>query len=86
MAAGGALTVKIAVAKQPLGNTYEIMVVPAESALTTPPVLIVPTARLELLHTPPGVACVRALVPPTHALSVPPIGEGALLTVTTVVT
>lgn len=57
MADGGALTVNTPVTKHPPGSTYEIMVVPAVRAVTIPsddP--IVATARLLLVHVPPGLA------------------------------
>ena len=65
-----------------------MVVVPAESPLTTPYAFTVPAAGLEELHTPPPVASVKLSVDPTHTVpdaadNVP--GFGAALTVTTVV-
>ena len=39
-----------------------------------------------LLHTPPLVVLERVVLPPVHTVSLPPIGDGLGLTVTTVVT
>ena len=51
---------------------------PVEIPLTTPDVLIDPMPAELLLHTPPVVASVRAVVEPRQTLAVPLIiaGEG----------
>ena len=50
--------------------------------VTTPAALIVATAGLALVQVPPGLALLRAVVDPTHTLSVPVIAAGNGLTVT----
>lgn len=53
-------------------------------AFTSPePRPIVAIAGVLLVHVPPGVVCVSVEVSPSHAESVPPIGAGAGVTVTT---
>ena len=72
----------------PLVTVYEIVVVPAETPVTTPVFEMVATAGAELLQTPAAVASVRAVVFPTQTLFVPPIAAGAAgsaLTVKTLV-
>ena len=53
---------------------------PAVAPVTTPVVLILATAALLLLHTPPVVASVRVEVAPMHIVVVPlmaaTLGEG----------
>ena len=45
--------------------------------VTTPEVFTVPTTVLVLLHTPPTVASVNAVVaPPAHTIAVPVIDAG----------
>jgi len=50
------------------------MVVPAETAFTTPEAFIVATPGTLLFHTPPAVASVNVVVPFTHREVVPPMG------------
>ena len=47
------------------------MAVPADKPLTTPVVLMVATAGLLLLHTPPAVALDKVTVLPSHTVVVP---------------
>ena len=79
---GTALTVTIELAAVPQPFEYDIVDVPAESALTTPVVPTVATRVLELVHTPPAVASVKFVVDPAQTISVPVIVTGAALTVT----
>lgn len=58
-----------------------VAVVAQEIPVTTPEELTVATAVLLLLHVPPGVASVSAVVAPTQRVSVPPMGAGLLLVV-----
>jgi len=75
-------TVTTAVLKQPAGDIYTIVVVPALMALTTPEVNpTVPTAGTELLQVPPAGVAVNVVVVPAQAVSVPEI-TGVGLTVT----
>ena len=63
------------------------MAVPVLTPVTTAPNDTVATAGLLLVHdTPPPVASVKNDVEPTHTVSIPPIGDGAGLIVTTFVT
>ena len=57
--------------------------VPAEFAVTTPSVAIEATDGNSLLHVPPVVLLVSAVVAPTQAAKVPPIDAGNGLIVTT---
>ncbi|GAA4461893.1 hypothetical protein GCM10023093_07450 [Nemorincola caseinilytica] len=76
-------TVTIASAMQPLPEVYVIEVVPADMPETTPSTLIVPTAGVLLLHVPPAVALLNAVVAPIHMLNGPVISSGDSFTVTT---
>lgn len=59
---------------------------PAVTPVTTPDTEpTVASATLLLLHEPPDVLFARAVVSPTHTLSVPVIGTGIGLTVIEVV-
>ena len=63
-----------------------IVAVPAVTpAVTVPPALTLAIVVALLLHVPPDVASVSALVALTHALRVPPIAAGNGFTVTVVV-
>ena len=60
------------VAKQPVGNVYLIVVVPANLPVATPEIEVIdPMVGNVLLHVPPPVASVIVKVAPTHTL-----GEG----------
>jgi len=66
-----------------------MMAVPLEIPVTIPlDEPTVATARLLLLHTPPGVPSDKVLVAPTHSWAVPviPPTTGSALTVTMLVT
>lgn len=59
------------------------MVVPLATAFTRPPLLMVATDVLLLLHEPPATASVKAVVLPAHRLVMPlMVPAEALLTVT----
>ena len=62
------------------------MVVPPAIPVTTPVVEIVPAAVFPLLHVPPPVPSVNAVVSPTHTSKVPLIAPGNGFTVTVAVT
>lgn len=81
--AGAAMTVTVTAAKQLDVITYEIVVTPADSPVTMPDELTVPTAVLLLLHVPPGTATDRADVLPSQTVVLPVIGGTAVITVTT---
>ena len=89
---GFALTVTVAVTAftqpKPLVTVYDIVEEPADTPVTTPPALIVATAPLDELHTPPAVASDKVVVLPTHTVVVPVIAAttGSALTVTVAVT
>src|SRR5262245_17973799 len=67
---------------QALGAVYTMLDVPAVRPVTTPAVLIVPTARLLLLHVPPGVELFSVVVAPTTVCIPPVIALGKARTVT----
>ena len=54
---------------------------PAVTPVTTPPAVIVATARVPLFHAPPAAASLKAVVDPTHTLVIPVIAAGKGLTV-----
>ena len=56
---------------------------PGKTPVTTPPEVTVAIDGVLDNHTPPVVASVNAVVPPTHTLGVPAIATGDELTVTT---
>jgi len=84
IATGCVFTVTVFVTKQ-LPITYDIVAVPTELPVTVPSVPTVATPVFELLHTPPPVASVSAVVDPWHTLAVPVIAAGCVFTVTTAV-
>jgi hypothetical protein len=59
--------------------------VPADIPVTRPPPLIVATPVLLLLHAPPPVPSLSAVVDPTHTLIVPPMPGGPDVTDTVIV-
>lgn len=59
--------------------------VPALPPVTTPVASTVATARLLLLHVPPGVLLLSAVVSPGHTVSVPVVTGARGLTVIVVV-
>ncbi len=86
-AAGKALTVAVAEAKQPVLKVYVMPGVPAATPVIIPLAEpIVACAVLLLLQTPPPVALVRVVVRPTQTDAVPAIAAGMGLTVTAAVT
>lgn len=85
---GRGFTLTSFVLKQPVALIlYVIVVVPADTPITTPVVLpTVPTAVVLLSHVPPAGVAVRFVVVPTQIGDVPPDGvAGLLFTVTTTV-
>ncbi len=86
--AGKQLTVTVLVVKHVLGSVYVTVDVPGgkhEIPVTIPvPNPIDATAGVVLAHVPPATGCVSVVVNPWHTLSVPAIGTGAAVTVTTV--
>ena len=66
--AGGGLTVNTNSATQPVDNVYLMIDVPAMRPVTTPVVLIAAMAPSVLLHTPPAVASLSDVAPPTQTL------------------
>ena len=54
MAVGRVFTVMTFVTKHPVGRVYVIFAVPADAPVTMPPVPMVATPLLLLLHDPPG--------------------------------
>ena len=83
---GTALTVMFVVAEQP-ETVYDIVVVPAPVAVTTPapvPMVAMPVAPPP--HTPPVVASMRVVVRPAHKLKVPVMAAGDGVTVIDLVT
>lgn len=81
MAAGNVLTVISKVTRHPVGKVYEIVIVPGVSPVTTPPVLMDPTAGALLLQVPPGVVSDNGVVNPGQTVEAPVIGAGNGLTV-----
>lgn len=74
-APGAALTVTVATLRQPDDIVYVIFAVPVPIAVTTPP-LTVATVPSLVVHEPPGVAQLSALVPPGHSNNPPVIVAG----------
>ena len=62
-----------------------MVVVPVDTLVTTPRLLTVATEVLVLLHTPPGVASVRAIESPVQTVVAPVIAAGDWFTVILVV-
>jgi hypothetical protein len=60
--------------------------IPAATPLTIPVLLTEAVVAGALLHTPPGVPSVKAVVAPVHTLIIPPIADGEAITVTVLVT
>jgi hypothetical protein len=83
--AGSAFTVTTTVDAQPEDNEYDIVDVPAETAVTRPVLLILQTVSTELLHVPPDVVLVNNADVPAHNEEEPTIEAGAASTVATVV-
>lgn len=82
--AGSALVVKMIVVRQPVGSVYDMLLVPAETAVSAPVTdAMVATLVVALLHVPPVVVLASVVVLPAQATSVPVIasGNGLMLTV-----
>jgi hypothetical protein len=70
---------------QPEARAYSTITVPEALPVRTPVTgLILPIAGLLLNQVPPGTVLVNAVVLPTHTLVMPPIGDGASVTVTVI--
>lgn len=82
IADGNGLTVTVLVAATPQPVLYVITVIPAPTPVTTPKLLMVATLVLPVLHNPPGVVLLKAVVKPAHIIAVPVITDGTELTVT----
>ena len=63
-----------------------MVVDPATMPVTIPVLLIVPVAKLPLLHVPPVVASLSDVVNPAQTCAVPVIAAGTAFTVTIDVT
>ena len=85
IAPGAVFTVATVVAEHP-AIVYNIVAVPTELPVTTPPAVIEATPVVLLLHAPPLDASVKVAVPPRQTVTgVGLIAEGVALTVTVVV-
>ena len=87
IAVGAGLTTTTAVVKQPVGNTYDITSLPAETPETNPDEE--PTVAIEgvlLNHVPPDVASVKVDEAPGQRNDTPEIIAGKGLTVNGAVT
>lgn len=82
---GRPLTVTTAVALQPAPIEYVTVANPGETPLTNPPPVIVAVVVGVMLHVPPVVASLSAVVLPWHTWSTPAMGDGDELTVTVAV-
>ena len=78
--AGFALTVTVAVARQPVDTEYDMVDVPGEFPVTIPELPIVATPVLLLDHVPPVVELASVCVEPLHIEKVPVIADGTELT------
>jgi hypothetical protein len=81
IAGGKGLTVIVRIAVHPTPNVYVITDVPNEIPDTTPPVSILATDTLLLVHVPPAVALVSEPVVPKHTDADPAIAAGNACTV-----
>lgn len=80
------LTDTVNITEQPL-REYVIIATPGATPVTRPKVdPTVATDGLLLVHMPPAGVLVSIDEPPTHKEGLPDIGEGPVVTVTTVVT
>jgi hypothetical protein len=77
--------VTISVVLQPPDTVYVIVAVPAAMPVTTPIEETLAIDGVLLLHVPPPVALLKAVVEPTHAVVLPVIPAGALVTLTTAI-
>ena len=86
IADGSGFTVTGVVIIQPVDNAYVIVVVPANTPLTTPvPPPTVATKVLLLVHAPNPVASDKEVVKPAQTFVVPVIAAGNGFTVTNAV-
>lgn len=83
---GAAFTVTTFVTGDPHQIPYDIVVVPAETPVTTPVVAsIVAIEGSALVHVPVLVVFVSVVVAPSHTVAVPPIAATVPTTVTVLV-
>jgi hypothetical protein len=83
IANGKWITVTGKVALQPVGKVYVIAVAPTATPVTMPDAdPTVAIGRLPLLHVPPLLPSVKAVVCPWHTDEIPVIPPGSGLTVT----
>ena len=78
---GVGLTTTPSVTKQPAGNVYVIVGLPAATPPTIPVDPTVARSVLLLIHVPPPTPSVNGVVWPTHTVVLPPIRVGAWFTV-----
>jgi hypothetical protein len=64
------LTVTTVVAEHP-ATVYEIVAVPVEKPVTTPPAPTLATDGVALLHVPPPVELLKVVVDPVQTLATP---------------
>ena len=81
---GSGFTVTTTVTAHPEPSVYEIVVVPALTPVTLPKLSTEPIAGLVLLHVPPVVASVSAVVKVAQTLITPVRADGSGFTVTVV--
>jgi hypothetical protein len=81
MATGEGVTVTIFVVIQPVASVYVIVDVPGVTPDTTPPVPMVATAVVLLLHVPPKVMSDKEVVVPAQSIATPDIAPGNGFTV-----
>lgn len=79
---GEGVTVIAFVTVQPVPKEYVMVVVPAETPVTTPDSEPILAAVLLLSHQPPGTISVSVVLAPVHTVDAPLMGAGAGLTVT----
>ena len=81
IAAGSGLTVIGLVTKQPPGNVYVMVAVPAVTPVTSPVEMTVAFPEL-LVQVPPAGVLPSEVIEPTHTLAIPVIAVGTGFTVT----
>ena len=85
MGVAGGTTVTVADVKHPPGVVNLITLVPGETPVTTPALLIVATVVVTLLHVPPpALVLVSVVVLPWHTVVVPVIGASGFTVMFTV--
>ena len=82
---GLAFTLTTTVARHPVDNVYDMVAVPAETAVTRPEPSMAATPVLLLVHVPPLVAFASVVVRPLQTLVLPVMTAGTAFTVSVVV-